>query len=239
MYTSCLDQRKTLLPFFVLLSTLAVVVNCRAVQSNESLSTYNRDDSLQLSLRTIEVQVSRGALSAGAHQLDIPGTAFKVALNIKNSIPTPGRNTAQVLAQKILHDAQSLKTNENLGQAYNVWPEAGRIVKFELRRLQPRIQVPILGRQLLEIVGQLIKTSFHDYKYSLFFAGFDGTISYLGDDRFSFRAFALPESVAITEKEPGVEFGAQDLDAIFNIKLALLSLTTSDDLLIFVGNTGR
>ncbi|MCJ1436052.1 hypothetical protein MMC27_005430 [Xylographa pallens] len=239
MYTSCQYHRKTPLYFLVLLSTLAVVVNCRAVQSNDSLSTYNRDDSLQLSLRAIEAQLSYRALSVGAHQLDIPGTAFKVKLNVRNSVVTRGMNTAQVLAKKILHDAQSLSTNENLGQAYNVWPEADRIAKFELRRLQPRVKVPILGRQLLEIVSQLIKTSFHDHKYSLLFAGFDGTISFLGEERFSFRAFALPETVANSEKVPGVEFGAQDLDAIFSIKLALLSLTIADDLLIFVGNTGR
>ncbi|MCJ1377482.1 hypothetical protein MMC17_000577 [Xylographa soralifera] len=239
MYTSCSYQRNSLLYFLAFLSTLAALIDCRAVQSNISLSTYDRDDSLQLNLRAIEDEPSRCGLAVGTHQLDIPGTGFKFTLNVKNSIPTSGRNTAQVLAQKILHDAQSLDAQENIGQAYNVWPEPDRVVKFEIRRLQPGVQVPALGRRLLEVVSEMIKTSSHDAKYSYLFAGFDGIISFFGQDRFSFRAFALPKNVVISEKEPGVEFGVQDLDTIFDIKQSILSLTTTDDLLIFVGNTGR
>ena len=239
MYTSCLYRRNIILYFLVLLSTLVVFINCRAVQTNVSLSTYNGDDSLPLDFRAIEVHLSRRALSVGIHQLDIPGTGFKVTLNIKNSVPTSGMHTAQVLAQKILRDAQRLSEDENLGQAYNIWPNPAMAVKFELRRLEPSVQVPILGRRLLEVVSQMIETSFHDADYIFVFAGFNGIISFFGEERFSFRAFALPKSVVVAEKLPGVTFGAQDLDAIFGIKLALLSLTTTDDLLIFVGNTGR
>ena len=238
MCAPCLNQRNVFLYFFVL-STLTVYISCRAVQSNVSLSTYNRNESLQLSLLGTEVHVFRRALTFGAHQFSIPGTGFSFTLNVKNSIPTSSMNPAMVLAQKILDDASSLNDNENIGQAYNVWPAPDRIIKFELRRLQPLVHVPILGRRLLEVVGQMIKTSFHDIEYNYHFAGFNGKISFFGQERFSFRAFALPASIALAEKVAGVEFGAQDLDAIFSIKLALLSLTTTDDLLIFVGNTGR
>ncbi|MCJ1282372.1 hypothetical protein MMC26_001695 [Xylographa opegraphella] len=160
-------------------------------------------------------------------------------MNIKNSVLSADRNPAQVLAQKILQDARSLTANQNIGHAYDVWPQSDRVVKFELRRLQPLVNVPILGRQILEILSQTIRNSFNDAEYGFIFAGFDGIISFFGDERFSFRAFALPKSIVLSEKVPGVDFGAQDLDAIFSIKLALLSLTTTDDLLIFVGNTGR
>ncbi|MCJ1403212.1 hypothetical protein MMC11_006435 [Xylographa trunciseda] len=152
---------------------------------------------------------------------------------------TLGKNTVQLLAQRILHDAQSLGGSENMGQAYNVWPEPDMTMKFELRRLRPLTKVPVLGRQLLEGVSQMIAASFWDVRSSHIFDAFDGTISCFGQESFSFRAFLLPKAVALSEKMPGIDFGTQDLNAIFNIKLAILSYTTQDDLLIFVGNTGR
>ena len=222
-----------------LLCTLAIPVTCRAVLGNSSYSTDEPSDALFPDSHTVGQRLARRVIPFGTQQVDIPGTGFRATLNIKNYLLTAQPNTAQALARKIHSDAQNLNPAENLGQAYNVWPAPDRIVKFELRRLQPKIRVPLLGRQLLEGISQMIENTFIGSSDSFHFHDFDGSITCFGQETFSFRAITLPGDVVRSEKLHGVDFGEQDLDAIFKIKLTLLSLTTQDDLLIFVGNTGR
>ncbi|MCJ1471855.1 hypothetical protein MMC13_000496 [Lambiella insularis] len=233
--------------FIALLFSLLVAARATQSDSTKVSKTVFSKDPLQWSEYSRTETIGRRAQEPGTKiTVNIPGTIFVAEISTTNGMAGVSKDSdpALSLAEKIASDAQGQLSPSGI-PAYDVWPTSNMLVKFELRRHDLAVKRPPITKSLLQGMSTVIKQHLtqddgplKDYLKGYFMA-FSGSIIAAGQPQFTFRAFHVPAQAVQSEKAHDVEFGAQDLHAIFDdIKPKILQHTNANDLLLFVGNTG-
>ncbi|MCJ1256123.1 hypothetical protein MMC24_003943 [Lignoscripta atroalba] len=168
--------------------------------------------------------------------VSMPETEYTATITVAETI---FRQYTSNLAARILQDATDMGPSARL-PSYQVWPARGYVVKFELRRANPRRSTdPPVDAALLQGIAKVMQAHLVGRGIQGFDANFAGTVSTAaaGPALFEFRMHGVHPQLMTPEKQPWVTFGPADLDVIADVKAQITAETTPDDLLLFIGNT--